>query len=159
MTSTAALPTMLLASLFVLSAGCGGQTSAPPHGSSSSGGSSGSSSGAGSSSGSPGGSSSGSSEAPEAGFGCEPFTTTTMPVQPKVCEPQLTSVSSCGNQPCSWMVEIPCFSDAGSDFDGGTYSCGPCEAVMPQGAEPPGRCQAFDGDAGTVSFQCGGCGI
>jgi hypothetical protein len=153
--STTGQPFLLLGLLFALSAGCGGQTSAPPPGSSSSSGSSGSSSGAGSSS----GSSSGSSEGPEAGFGCEPLATMAIPVQPKVCAPQLTSVTSCGNQPCSWMVEIPCFSDAGSDFDGGTYSCGPCEAVMPQGAGPPGLCQAFDGDAGMVSFQCGGCGI
>jgi len=120
--------------------------------SSSSGGSSGG--GSGSSSGGGSGSSSGS------GFGCpNDFTTTASPVNPTLCEPQLSSTTSCMGMPCSWQVEVPCTSDAGGADDAAMPCMDWCNSVAPAGAGPAGFCTVQPLHGGGVAAQCGGCGI
>ena len=147
----------------LLLAACGGQTTGPGPGGSSSG-SSGSSSGASSSggSGSSGASSSGSSSG--TGFGCGMFTTTPSTVDPTLCQPQLQSATSCDGNVCSFEVAIPCLGDAGSlsGADAGTEQCTAwCNAAAPPGATPGfGFCQLQSVDGGTaIVARCGGCGV
>ncbi len=78
-------------------------------------------------------------------------------MKPGVCGPQLSSVTSCQGQPCSWTVEVFCEPDGG--VDAGADMCAACEQAMPQGAGPPGVCYALASDGGTASFSSGGCGI
>ncbi len=148
-------------------AACGGQTSGPGPGGSSSG-SSGSSGGTGSSggSGSSGGASSTSSSggtASSGGLGCSNFSTVTSNVDPTLCAPQLESATSCDSQVCSFDVAVPCLGDAGiSDLDAGTEQCTAwCNAAAPPDAASSfGFCQmeTIDGGAAIVAH-CGGCGI
>jgi hypothetical protein len=168
----------------IVLAACGGQTTSPGGSSSGSGsggsgsgsgGSSGASSGSGSgstSSGSGSGSSSGSTSSSggpgsSGGFGCT-FTSTTYPVDPTLCQPQLSRTQSCdgGQSICSYEIEIPCFPDGGSpaSVDAGLDNCTAwCKAAAPPTSNPDiGFCQleAADGGFGVILHaQCGGCGI
>jgi hypothetical protein len=158
-------------------AACGGQTTGPGQsasssgssgssgagpggsgsGSTSSGASSGSSSGSTSSSGGPGSS---------GGFGCT-FSTVSYPVNPTLCQPQLSTTQSCdaGQSVCSYEVEIPCLPDGGSlgAVDAGQDQCTAwCKAAAPPTSIPDiGFCQVETLDAGSpvIVARCGGCGV
>lgn len=158
-------------------AACGGQTSGPGQGSSGSGGSgsSGASSGGSGSGGTSSGASSGSSGASSSssgstsssgGFGCT-FTSETFPVDPTLCQPQVSTTQSCdsGQSICSYEVEIPCLPDGGSlgAADAGLDQCTAwCKAAAPPTSIPDiGFCQLETLDSGTpvIVARCGGCGI
>jgi hypothetical protein len=149
---------MMVGLAIVVFAACGGQTNGKSGGG---GGDSGADAMAGSSSGGSGSSSGGSSGSSSGvSTGCpDDFTTTTVPVKPDVCVPQVSSITSCMGVPCSWQVEIPCVPDGGTSDDGGSACMDACGAAMPSGATSVGFCSATSNQGGMVTFACGACGV
>jgi len=113
-----------------------------------------------------GGTTIGGDAGPEAGpdvvaSGCGSFATWGFAVDASVCSPQLESTTSCNDVVCSWIVEVPCFGDAGAGEagDAGAPDCNAwCSAAAPPNVPPSGFCQAYTQDGGTFA-RCGGCGI
>jgi hypothetical protein len=96
--------------------------------------------------------------------GCVNGSQQSYPYDASACTPQLETSYSCSGSICSWTAIVPCTtpSDAGADADagdGGIDCMTICNAVKPQGQQPPGFCQpGATNDAGTTII-CGGCGV